>query len=549
MSVPPPQLPHTEGLLDEPEAVAHVELGETEAVGAGVEAGSFGRALTALATVSVLIAATYLVPGMTWAQPWRGDEDYVPFWNIVGRELMGQGAKAKALDEEQKKFEALARDEGGHDEPVKDREVVAPPPEVDRWPQYEAHEDDAGPVERELEGVEALETFYLALARTDLGYQGAMTRIGQWGDSVIGNDGITSDMRVNMQRRFGDGGHGFHALAQYDPSYKHSGVRFDEKGAQWSRCYIIRKCKSDGFYGYGGTTVWSAGGAESRFRTADDGPVGRKFSSFELWYAAQPGGGRLQLRIDDREPVVVDTSAELYEDRWERFELGDGPHEVRVRAVGGGQARAYGVVMERKAPGVTWDGMALIGSFTSRLLEQDEEHWSRQLTHRDLDLVVFMFGGNDMGSGQKKNLEPYAQTYRELIQRTRKAKPDAACLVMAPIDHGAREGNRIVSKPIVAPMVEVQRKVALEEGCAFFDTFSAMGGEGSMGRWYKAKPRLTSGDFSHPTRAGRRVLAGMLYRALMKGYADWRKAKAGTPMPKADDGGVERAKEAETPAR
>ena len=72
--------------------------------------------------------------------------------------------------------------------------------------------------------------------------------------------------------------------------------------------------------------------------------------------------------------------------------------------------------------------------------------------------------------------------------------------------------------------------IALEEGCAFFDTFSAMGGEGSMGRWYKATPRLTSGDFSHPTRAGRRVLGGMLYRALMKGYVDWRKAKAGTPM-------------------
>lgn len=521
-----------DGLLDEAEHVEHIALGVDEAEGIGVESGSFDRAHHALVVVLLLIAATYFVPGMSWGQPWRADEDYVPFWNLIGRELMGQGAKAQELDAEQKKFEDIARREQqeADTEPVEDRVVEAPAPEVDRWPEYTAHKDDAQEVEREIEGAEALDGFYRALARTDLGYEGAITRVGHWGDSVLGNDGITGDLRLRMQRRFGDAGHGFHSLTQYDPSYRHQGVRFSEKeGVKWSRCYIINKCKSDGFYGYGGTTVWSAGGAESRFRTADEGPLGRKFSRFELWYAGEPAGGRVQVKIDG-EATVLETEAAEYVDRWERFELEDGEHDISVRAVGGGRVRGYGVVLERKGPGVVWDGMALIGSFTSRLLEQNPEHWARQLQHRELNLVVFTFGGNDMGSGKKKKLDRYEQTYRDLIRLTRKARPEAACLVMAPIDHGQRERGRIVSKPIVAPMVEVQRKVALEEGCAFFDTFTAMGGDGSMGRWYSASPRLTSGDLSHPTRAGHRLIGGMVYRALMRGYVDWRKAKAGQPI-------------------
>ncbi len=525
-----------DGLLDVDESRDKVVLGDREAEGIGLPEGAFNKFHGALLTFLLCIVATYWVPGLEFAQPWRADEDYVPFWNLIGREFMGQGATAAEADESQAKFEALARatQDEGRDDPVEDRVVDPPPKEVDRWPEYAAHADDPKELaaEAQLQNPEALDPFFMALARSDLGYEGAVTRVGHWGDSVLGNDGITYEIRRRMQRRFGDAGHGFHSLAKYDPSYRHQQVDFEERGAQWSRCFIIRKCKKDGFYGYGGVTVWSAGGAETRLGTVKEGPVGRKVSAFELWYAGDERGGRLQVKIDGGDPVVLDTEAPAYEDRWERFELEDGPHEIAVRAVGGGRVRAYGLVMERKGPGVVWDGMALIGSMTSRLLEQEQAHWARQLQKRDVDLVVFTFGGNDMGAGafSQSKLDRHAETYAELIQRTKQAKPGVACLVMSPIDHGERKGGRVVSKPIVAPMVEVQKKVARDNGCAFFDTFAAMGGEGSMGRWYKSNPKLGSGDLAHPTRAGHRVIGQMVYDALMDAYADWRRAKAGTPM-------------------
>src|SRR5690606_15212438 len=90
--------------------------------------------------------------------------------------------------------------------PVADREVVTPPPPTDeplRYPDYETHELDPDPaaIEQTLDNPEALAPFFEALTRTDIGYAGAITRAGHWGDSVLGNDGITSAIRRRLQAR------------------------------------------------------------------------------------------------------------------------------------------------------------------------------------------------------------------------------------------------------------------------------------------------------------------------------------------------------------
>ena len=384
-----------------------------------------------------------------------------------------------------------------------------------------------------LDNAEALAPFYASLTLTDIGYEGAITRAGHWGDSVLGNDGITGAIRRRMQARFGDAGHGFHALKKYDASYRHQGVKFEEIGSvRWTSCFIRNRCKDDGHYGYGGVTVWSSGGAQSRFGTASTGAVGLSASVFELWYAKQAGGGKLRVTIDG-EAQMVDTSLatedrDAIEDAWARFTMPDGPHTIDVRAAGGGPARAYGVILERELPGVVWDEMALIGSFTSRLSAQDPEHLAGQLEHRDVDLVVFTFGGNDMTREQsdlKRTMDPYIADYGAVIALFRKARPEAACLIMGPVDHGERVGGRVVSRGIVARMTEAQRQVALEHGCAFFDTLAAMGGEDAIARW--RSKGLMSADLAHPSASGHKVLGTMMYAALMDGYIAFRKQHEG----------------------
>lgn len=525
-------LPADIGLLDvdEPVAPAVVLRGEGPDPGA-YPPGTFRKIGSAMLTLVFCIVASYVVPQLSWARPWTCPSpdrcDPVPFWNILGREILGEGAQAEAEDAEAAEAEELAArlvEAEREEAPIEDRIVVAPPPDggADETPAYEPHPDDAEEVPRELEMPDehALDPFFEQLMRTDLGYAGAKTRVVMWGDSVIANDNVTSAARFEMQRRFGDAGHGFHLLAKPNASYKHQGVRFSG-GEAWSRCYIINKCKSDGHYGLGGTTVWSAGGGESRFRTEHDLAFGRKFSRFEVWYAGQPSGGKIRVAIDDDEPRYIETAADDLEDRWEVIELEDGPHDVRVRAGGGGSTRLYGVVMERDGPGVVWDGMAQLGAFTSRMLYFDEDHIERQIERRDPHLLVFMFGGNDLLLPKHRH-DQFEEDLREVLQRFRAMSDPPACLVMSPVDHGERNGPRVVSVDTIEPLVEIQRKVALEAGCAFFDTYAAMGGQGAAGRWRKRNPPLISGDLAHLTHAGQKVIGHLLYLALMKEYVAFR---------------------------
>ncbi|TPV94239.1 MAG: hypothetical protein B7733_16155 [Myxococcales bacterium FL481] len=509
--------PLPRGLMDEDgRLAAPVQLGEIVEA-APPRLSTLGNVGGALAVLTLCVVATYLVPALEFARPWNA-ADPLPFWNLTGRyvesDQLGQaGTEVAALD-------ALTRDAL---DAASQEHVARPTPGVaSTIGPYTPHPDDAKEVTQSLElfGDDRLDSFFASLARSEAGQPGAITRVVHWGDSAIGVDGITSAIRHRMQQRFGDAGHGFHLMAPPNTSYRHQGVKFKHND-RWGKCFIIRKCRRDGHYGLGGVTFRSLGGAESSFAPAPKRSLG-KVSRFEVWYAAHPGGGKLRLRVDRGDKVVLDTHADQLEDRWHAIDVEDGMHQLSVRAAGSGRVRVYGVTMERDVPGVVWDGLALVGAFTNRMTQFDADHLRAQLEHRRPQLAVLTFGGNDMVRSSMK-MSQYADEFRQVIRHVRTARPEMACVVMSPLDHGKRQGRRIITMPVVPKMIEAQRQVAKEEGCGFFDTFSAMGGDGSAGRWHKKRPRLVSGDLSHVTFKGQLVLGELFYRALMQAYVEYRR--------------------------
>lgn len=528
--IEPATAPDDAGLLDADESQA------PEIVLQGIDAhegrhppGTFRKILSGMATLVAACLSTYFVPALADLRPWTPDDPIV-FWNVLGRGLLGSSDEAEASAELEAKAEhaqQIARAASNDSTaPIPDRPIVDPSPSGTP-PARTPHPDDDEPVPHALEmpSPTALDAFFAALEQTELGHAGAITRAVHYGDSVIATDNVTSTLRETMQRRFGDAGHGFHLLAQNNASYRHRGIRFSD-GEGWTRCHIIRECRPDGRYGLGATAVWSSGGARSRFATATDTGYGQKVSRFELWYLARPGGGTLRVVIDGGEPQLVDTAADVEAEAFRLFEVEDGPHAFEVRAQGGGRVQAFGVVLEREGPGVVWDEMSQVGAFASRMLNFDPHHLSGQLDHRGASLVVFQFGGNDLLL-HRSQVERFQQQFREMLQRFRDVPSPPACLVVSPVDHGERRGERIVSVAMMEAITRAEREAALAEGCAFFDTRAAMGGEGSVATWRRSKPPLISGDLAHLTEAGGRALGRMIYLALMQEYRAFHDRKRG----------------------
>jgi lysophospholipase L1-like esterase len=373
----------------------------------------------------------------------------------------------------------------------------------------------APPVELEDPSGVALDPFFVELARAEAGEPGTLVRVMHVGDSSIGRDGLPHALRRRMQARFGDGGAGFVLLDRESENYLNQAATMTATG--WSICYLAYKCDPGGRYGYAGHVVRGAAGAHTRIDTRTRGSSGRSVSRYELWYRADPQGGSMVVRIDGGDPLTIDTQSDAPMDRWHELRVAPGRHRFELSARGDGRPRAYGVVLETDGPGVVWDTISMIGAFARRLAWWDAKHLAEQVAHRDPDLLVFGFGGNDLRRFALDELDraTFVEELRTVLQRLRAGKPKLACLVIGLNDH-ARAGKFEIARKHMREAVAAQREAAFAEGCAFFDAVAAMGGYGSIRDWRAQE--LAEPDLQHLSMRGRDRLGELIFAAMMRRY-------------------------------
>jgi lysophospholipase L1-like esterase len=374
----------------------------------------------------------------------------------------------------------------------------------------------ANPGEIEDPSGHALDAFFAALARAEA--SGGQTRICHYGDSPITNDGITSTVRRLLQQRFGDAGHGFILLDKPWSWYGHVGVTHDaSRGWQSDPMFIA---KGEHYYGLGGVS-FTADGADvtASFGTAADGDTGRSVAAFDIYYLARPGGGDFETEVDGQADARISTASETITSGFHRVSVDEGAHQLTIRTVGNGPVQLFGVVLESSRAGVEYDSLGVNGAFIGLLAHYlDADHWAEQLRHRRPDLVIIGYGANE-SQFERLPMDQYEQDTKEVIRRIRAAVPAASIMLVGPMDRGMRGASgRLVTRPMIPKLIAYQRRLAAETGCAFFDTFSAMGGEGTVARWFEAKPRLMGGDFTHPTWQGSEIVGTLLNDAIIKAY-------------------------------
>jgi lysophospholipase L1-like esterase len=221
----------------------------------------------------------------------------------------------------------------------------------------------------------------------------------------------------------------------------------------------------------------------------------------------------LTLSLNTSKEIVKATEHELPGALRHSILTSEGPATLTILPTQG-VPDLCGVIIEtdpETRPGVVLDTLGINGARFTTPLAWDEPSFASELARRTPDLVVLEYGTNESGD---VNVKPatYGKHLRSLVDRIRRATPDADCIALAPTDR-ADIGDR------PALVRDAIRDAAKEAGCAFWDTYEAMGGKGSMLVWGGETTPRAAKDGIHLTWRGYRELGDLLAAEIMRGFA------------------------------
>jgi lysophospholipase L1-like esterase len=356
----------------------------------------------------------------------------------------------------------------------------------------------------------ALDHFYAALRDLRTGQSRRTVRIVHYGDSPTTADLITGDARELLQERFGNAGPGFVLIAKPWAWYGHHGV--DVSATGWKIDTAVGSMR-EANYGLGGAIFTGPVGATSTLHlTTHDS------TSIEVQYLEEPGGGNLDITADGVPMGRVNTAGDTKKNNATSVPLTPGTRMVQLR-VSGAPVQVFGVVLGRDDRGLTYDSIGLNGASTTVMSRAfNPATFSAALEHRNPDLVVINYGTNESGFPSYVEKQYESELVRA-IGRVRAALPDASILIMSPMDRGERSaGDQITTMRAIPEIVDIQQRVARDTGCGFFNTYQAMGGNGTMARWYERHPPMVGADLIHPSPQGARIVAQLLTGQILIGY-------------------------------
>ncbi len=356
----------------------------------------------------------------------------------------------------------------------------------------------------------ALDHFYDALLKN------GTVRILHYGDSPTTGDLITADARAMLQKEFGDAGSGFVLIARPWAWYNHRGVEMDAS-SHWKIDIAGIAQAKDGMHGLGGVSFVGSPGATAHWRLRNG-----QHASIEVAYLIQPDGGAFEVLAEDKSLGGVETGGDPKTPGYSAFKIPAGASNFSVK-VTKGTVRLYGVEFRKAGPGVIYSSLGINGANVTLLSHAfSEKHWAAELRHYKPDLVIVNYGTNESGYATFVE-KTWAPEMKEVVRRLHSALPGGSILLMSPMDRGERnKAGEIDTIAMIPRLVDIEMHVANESGAAFFNTFQAMGGAGTMARWYAAEPRLVGADFIHPMPAGAKIVGELLYNALRDGYNQYK---------------------------
>ncbi|MBK7859474.1 MAG: hypothetical protein IPJ65_12785 [Archangiaceae bacterium] len=353
----------------------------------------------------------------------------------------------------------------------------------------------------------ALDPFFKALRAARDPSARLPVRVVVLGTSLIASDHITDVARRRLQARHGAGGTGY---LYVDRPTRNAGrdVRCGKATDGWSIDKLTDE-KFDKTLGLAGVAFTAP---ESSPQTVTFNATGQRLA--ELFLATQPNGGELEIKIDGQLEAELSTAGDVMRPATSVIEIPEGSKKIELKSRAG-PVRVDGVSLETGLPGIIFDSLGLPGGTAYVFLRSNEDVFGAQLLERRPALVMLMMGGNE-AFDLSLNRYPLAEAKKNfitLIDRVRRYAPQASIMIASPPDAGVwRMDKSINARKETAIVSQLLHEVAREKRVAIWDMQAAMGGEGSIERWWNAG--LMNQDLVHPVGVGGDVFGYLLDMAI-----------------------------------
>ncbi len=358
------------------------------------------------------------------------------------------------------------------------------------------------PVEDYSPGGDALGRFFAALNTEPA------VRVAVFGDSFIEGDIFTCDLRESLQEEYGGAGVGFVPFALPVPRVRET-VRHTFSGWQVYNLMQQRAAPEAlrGCFSSIGTFSVPSDGARTTVRGTDF----RR--GLAVWQ-------RTTLLLVDHDGARISVTVNDSVDHTFIFE--GAPHlnalaipgqasSVDIRIGDPGRFAGLGVLLDGTG-GVSVDAFPVRGNNGGGLLTTSAELDSQLASTLDYRLIILEYGQNAISDGVV-GYRAYGDKLVEVIARVRTLFPRSDILLMGIGDRGTLVEGEFTTMPAVEGMVEAQRRAAQRAGVAFWNTYRAMGGRGSMVEYVDRG--LAAKDYTHLSYGGGRILGRKLASALI----------------------------------
>ncbi len=360
-----------------------------------------------------------------------------------------------------------------------------------------------------------------------------LIRVLHYGESQIEGDRITGFLRSRFQGKFGGEGGGLMPLMEVNNI---SGAIDIENTGDWKRYTLFGKKDKNIIHNkYGIMLSFSRFAPIYNDSLPNDSIIYE--ASLDIKKSSSSYGNCYKFKeikllySNNKKPVMV----ELYDGdkllgfetllsgndfKITTFKIKDSFKQLTFKFSGKDSPDLYGIAFDGEN-GLAFDNIPLRGSSGTDFTRNNLTLLKEMYEKLNVKLLIYEFGVNVVPNVQE-DYTFYENWVYSQLSALKRIHPDMGIIVIGLSDMSQKTENGYESYPNIEKIRDAQKKAAFRANCAFWDFYKAMGGKNSMPSWVNADPPMAAKDFTHLSPRGARIVAEMIYNALVLEYNNFK---------------------------